>query len=324
VMVLDLTISKHAKMYFVQLLCIAICVIDTRWLTDAALAPAYGSREVVLWPKSAKSGNAHPAIANNTVELWCQANDTHIGAQPIRLDLEKTYWIHAAHPDTRINATNNENDKNATLILTHAKVTEAGTYTCHLVAIGGNEVAVGNVAVYMQPVFHQNDTTTAIDVDRQNHFNLTAGGRMVTAGDTVVIPCHAIGNPTPNYKWTKRDVNNEKSVHQPILLNDRIKLSDNKQILTISDAQPEDRAEYMCTAYNEFVAVRNGPRQQFNATMKTFVRVKGRNAWLIPLIGIIVVSILLVAVIAVCEFRRKRKERQHEQEKEQLEPEEED
>ncbi len=42
----------------------------------------------------------------------------------------------------------------------------------------------------------------------------------------------------------------------------------------------------------------------------------GRNAWLIPLIGIIVVSILLVVVIVVCEFRRKRKERQHEEAKE--------
>jgi hypothetical protein len=57
--------------------------------------------------------------------------------------------------------------------------------------------------------------------------------------------------------------------------NDRIKLSDNRQVLTITDARPEDRAEYMCTAYNEFATVRNGVRQQFNATMKTFVRVKG-------------------------------------------------
>jgi hypothetical protein len=68
----------------------------------------------------------------------------------------------------------------------------------------------------VQPVFHQNDTTVSIDVDRNNHFNLTSGGYTVTAGDSIVIPCHAIGNPTPNYNWSKRDVNDETSVHQPI------------------------------------------------------------------------------------------------------------
>jgi len=302
---------------------ITLCVIITRCFGATTLGTAYGDAEVVLWPKSAKSSSAHPAIANDTIGMWCQANDTRTGIQSIRLDLDKTYWIHASHPDTPINTTEKDNDKNATLILGHAKVTEAGTYTCHLIAIDGREVAKGNVVVLMRPVFHQNDTTIAIDVDRDNHFNLTASGRTVTAGDTVIIECHAIGYPIPNYNWTKRDMNDEMSVHQPIVPNDRISLSTDRRVLTISDAAPEDRAEYVCIAYNEFAPVRNGPRQQFNATMMTFVRIKGRHAWLIPLIGIIVVSILLVIVIVVCELRRKRKERQHEEAK-QLEPEEED
>jgi len=111
------------------------------------------------------------------------------------------------------------------------------------------------------------------------------------------------------YRWEKNGKSLKNDKHYTI----------NKDVLNITDVTQDDRAVFKCIASNSFRV--KDLQQNFESSIAFNVRIKGKLAWLWPLIAIIVTALLLAIIIIACEYRRKK----HEQEaREQLDPEEED
>jgi flagellar biosynthesis/type III secretory pathway M-ring protein FliF/YscJ len=123
------------------------------------------------------------------------------------------------------------------------------------------------------------------------------------------LSCRAIGYPEVKYRWEKDGKPLKSDKHYTV----------SKEVLNITDVNQDDRAVFKCIASNSFKV--KDATQNFESSVAFNVRVKGKLAWLWPLIAIIVTAVLLAIIIIACEYRRKK----HEQEaREQLDPEEED
>jgi len=64
----------------------------------------------------------------------------------------------------------------------------------------------------------------------------------VILGETLVLRCAAVGVPIPTITWMKNN--------RPLQTSDRITISDDGGELVITDAIPQDAADYQCVGRN--------------------------------------------------------------------------
>jgi len=165
------------------------------------------------------------------------------------------------------------------------RTTDIGSYTC--------ESADPSVR----------SSTQEIRVTMEPYVNKFSSSSNVVEGEKLRVTCMVSGFPTPIVEWRKAKTE-EQSVEEnwdKVNPDGRFDLEDGNgnadSILVISDAMMEDRAMYMCYAWNELGSA--------NSTV--LIRVIDKYAALWPFLGICAEVIVLCAVIFIFERRRMKK-----------------
>lgn len=133
----------------------------------------------------------------------------------------------------------------------------------------------------------------------------------VVEGSRMEVECVAWGWPVPRVAWSR--VPTIPSPRLDLEDDERVTMEDDNHTIVVEGVEEADRADYTCTATTTF---NNTFHLSTHATV--LVRVRGKWAPLIPLIGIVLEFVLLCGIIYVYE-RKKKKTRAERARKEALE-----
>ncbi|XP_062857960.1 hemicentin-1 [Trichomycterus rosablanca] len=114
--------------------------------------------------------------------------------------------------------------ENGSLAIYGTVTEDAGSYVC----VASNDAGVV-------------ERTVTLTLQSSPIFTVEPADLVVDSGSTVVLNCHAQGEPTPVIEWARQG--------RPLLANERITLLSNGS-LRLSSAQKEDTAKYECVARN--------------------------------------------------------------------------
>lgn len=167
---------------------------------------------------------------------------------------------------------------------TKPRTTDIGSYTC--------ETADPSVRTSSQE----------IRVSMEPYVSKFTSSSNVVEGEKLRVTCTVTGYPTPIVEWRRGDEGQSvEETWKKVVPDGHFDLDESNgyadSILIINDAKMEDRAEYMCYAWNELGSS--------NSTV--LIRVIDKYAALWPFLGICAEVIVLCAVIFIFERRRSKK-----------------